>query len=67
MEAFSYCKYLSFNGIELFTVVCLPHKDGQFPTVIYRTPYVDNEELVPEAELCKEKQKHFSNALVWKM
>ena len=63
MGAYSYCKHLSFDEIELFTVVCLPNKDEKFPTVIYRTPYVDNEELIPEDELCANKLGEFASWL----
>ena len=40
MSGISYCKYLSHDGIELFTVVCLPSEGGKFPTLIHREPYV---------------------------
>jgi len=48
----AYFEYLVFNETKLFTVVCLPHRQGTFPTVIYRNPYVDKEECLPEAEVC---------------
>lgn len=43
MENYAYYhEYLSINGEKMFTVILLPKKDGQCPTVIFRTPYVDN-------------------------
>ncbi len=33
-------KYVSINGNALFTMVALPREQGQFPTVICRSPYV---------------------------
>lgn len=40
MEHFSNVEYIEFDGADFFTVVLLPQKDGTFPTVIFRTPYV---------------------------
>ncbi|MBR4867377.1 MAG: CocE/NonD family hydrolase [Clostridia bacterium] len=37
----SYYLYIPHDGVELFTVVVLPQKEGKFPTVIMRNPYVD--------------------------
>ncbi len=51
----AFCCYVSCSGAELFTVICLPEKGGKFPTVLYRTPYVDREEELPEQELCAKK------------
>ncbi|MBQ7916327.1 MAG: hypothetical protein IJ315_06025, partial [Firmicutes bacterium] len=56
-------KYLEFNGAELFTVICLPQGSGQFPTVIYRSPYVDAAELQTEEEICHEKLCEYKNWL----
>ena len=47
--------YLEINKAELFTVVCLPQSRGKFPTVIYRTPYVDAAEQQTEDEICTDK------------
>ena len=49
----AFCKYLTHDGVELFTVVCLPDKNGKFPTVIYRTPYVDESESKSSEEICE--------------
>ena len=48
-----YFEYLNFNNADLFTVICLPQKSGTFPTVIMRTPYVDDDENLSEEEICK--------------
>jgi len=36
--------YLQVMGADLFTVVCLPREGSGFPTVIFRSPYVDSYE-----------------------
>lgn len=55
-----YHQYISYNEAELFTVVCLPGDGDKFPTVIYRSPYVDKDEDTPEAEICAQKQKEYA-------
>ncbi len=40
MKHYGYYEYTKFDGEEFFTVVLLPEKDGCFPTVICRSPYV---------------------------
>ncbi len=40
MEHFAYYEYLPFDNERFFTVVLLPQKDGKFPCVIIRSPYV---------------------------
>ena len=54
-----FCKYLEINGAELFTVVCLPQSCGTFPTVIYRSPYVDAAEQQTEDEICADKLREY--------
>ncbi|MBR6604063.1 MAG: CocE/NonD family hydrolase [Clostridia bacterium] len=60
-----YCKYLlnENDNVKLFTVICLPEENGKFPTVIYRKPYVDKEELMSEEEICKIKSEEFAKWL----
>ena len=41
--------YVQVENAELFTAVCLPQASGRFPTVIYRSPYVDS-----ECDLCEQ-------------
>ena len=48
-------QYLNCNSADLFTVICLPGESGKYPTVLFRNPYVDNEENVSEEELCEKK------------
>ena len=52
----SYYTYLSVEGADLFTVICLPDKCGKYPTVIYRNPYVDSDESLSEDEICAKKE-----------
>lgn len=40
--------YLPVRDAELFTVVCLPEEGERFPTVIFRSPYVDSAQDLPE-------------------
>ncbi len=60
-EYYTYYEYLTFDGIELFTVVCLPNKEGKFPIIIGRSPYVDAYEDVPEQDIVEEfENNHIS-------
>ncbi|MBR4013009.1 MAG: CocE/NonD family hydrolase, partial [Clostridia bacterium] len=45
--------YLNIDNADLFTAVCLPSENGKFPTVIYRSPYVDAMQELSEAEVCE--------------
>lgn len=58
-----YC-YLPVDGAELFTITLLPEKEGKFPVVILRTPYVDVWEEQPEENaalaLLNERKKWLS-------
>lgn len=40
MKYFGYYDYVESEGNKLYTVVLLPEKDGKFPSIIMRTPYV---------------------------
>ena len=56
MSIKAYYEYINSHGADLFTVILLPDKEGAFPTVIVRTPYVDwleskTEEFI--VDLCK--------------
>jgi len=42
MEYRAYYEYLTNNGAGLFTIVLLPYAEGKFPTIIFRSPYVDS-------------------------
>ena len=50
-QSVAYSVYVPVDGAELFTLVCLPKKEGRFPTVIMRSPYVDESEEKDEKEL----------------
>ena len=60
MEHVTFYKYLQNNGADLFTGVCLPCAEGKFPTVIYRAPYVDDEERMTEDEICAKRMRDYS-------
>lgn len=49
---FHFYKYLNFNNAELFTLVWLPEKESRFPTVIFRSPYVDHLAHWSEEDIC---------------
>lgn len=59
----SYCTYVPVENAQLFTVVCLPQKEGHFPTVIYRVPYVDHTEMMTEDQLCEAMLEHHKHWL----
>lgn len=59
-ESIAYYQYVKSENVSLFTVVCLPKREGKFPTVIYRSPYVDKDEETPEAEICVQKQAEYA-------
>ncbi len=46
--------YLNFNNADLFTLAWLPD-EGKFPTVIFRSPYVDNLQDWDEEQICSLK------------
>ena len=58
-----YCEYINFNGAKLFTVACIPEKEGEFPTVIFRSPYVDDAQNMTEEEICNKCLDDFGNWL----
>jgi len=60
MKPLAYFEYVPCEGASLFTVVCLPQKGEKYPTVIYRTPYVDAAEEMPPEEICAQKLEEFS-------
>ena len=57
--------YLPVDGAELFTVVCLPEGSGKYPTVIYRSPYMDQLRKMTDEEAADDRAafcKHFTDA-----
>ncbi len=57
-----YYKYLPLNGEELFTVVLLPAKEGKFPVVVCRSPYVKNTVNTTEEAIV---QSYYSSMKLW--
>ena len=54
--------YVNVLGVKLFTVICLPNATDKFPTVIFRSPYVDYAETMSADEAIAhvaEMQKSF--------
>lgn len=58
----AFWKYLAFNGADLFTLIYLPASSGKFPTVLYRAPYVDDDEFASEEAVC---EKYFLEFKAW--
>lgn len=58
-----YFEYLAFNEAKLFTTICLPDKNGKFPTVIMRSPYFDDDEFLSEEEVGKKYLQFFQRWL----
>lgn len=52
------CTYMT--DAQLFTVVLLPGGAEKYPAVIYRTPYVDAEEMMTEAEIIETRAAEFA-------
>ena len=55
MEAFY--EYYEFNGANFFTLVSKPQKEGRFPIVITRSPYVSGLKDKTEEELLEQYKK----------
>ena len=55
----TYYEYLKNNEAELFTVISLPDRNGVYPVVIYRNPYVDADEMTSEDEICARKAAEY--------
>ena len=57
--------YIPVDEAELFTVVCLPEGSGKYPTVIYRSPYMDQLRKMTDEEAAADRAafcKHFTDA-----
>ncbi len=46
----AYHEYIVSEGTPLFTGICLPEAEGKFPVVIYRSPYVDDNEALTDED-----------------
>ncbi|MBR4880610.1 MAG: CocE/NonD family hydrolase, partial [Clostridia bacterium] len=53
---------LNYNNADLFTLVWLPEEKGKFPSVLFRSPYVDHLADWDEDEICKLK---YDEAKYW--
>ena len=56
MDFYANAEYIEFDNVQFFTIVLLPQKSGSFPTVVFRTPYVQadvekSEEAIVEGSL----------------
>ena len=51
MERYAYSVRIESGNVSLYTLVALPNRDGRFPVILYRSPYVDNERTPSDAEL----------------
>lgn len=51
MKFYTKIEYIKFNNATFFTVVLLPQKFGSYPTVIFRSPYVQNTENMSDYEV----------------
>lgn len=56
-----YYEYLNNKDADLFTVVCRPDKNGKYPTVITRSPYVDDDALLSEEKICENRLNDFQS------
>ena len=54
--------YLNHDGECFFTIVLLPEKDGVFPIVVSRSPYVKDAVDIPESEVA---QAYYSKMKNW--
>ena len=52
MDSNTFFEYVPSDGIRLFTVAMLPSREGAYPTVVIRCPYVDWLETWTEKDIC---------------
>lgn len=62
MKHHIYYKYLEFNDEKFFTICLLPEKNGKFPIVISRSPYVNHTVDMPEEKVA---QDYYHRAKHW--
>lgn len=62
MNGYAYYEYLKISGERLFTVIALPQREGKFPTVVCRSPYVKSTVMKSEEELA---QNHLESSAAW--
>ncbi len=67
----AYSVYMQADAAELFTAVCLPEPGEKFPTVLFRSPYVDDAQNKTDDEVtaaAAAAQAHFTDAgyaVIW--
>ena len=57
MSRYAYHTYLTVGDADIFTVVCLPEREGKFPTIIARSPYVDTEQDLSEEQIVESRTR----------
>lgn len=57
-----YYEYLKLNGEQFFTIILLPNKQGKFPVVVCRSPYVKNTVDMPEEKIV---QEYYDSSKLW--
>ncbi|MBR4296280.1 MAG: CocE/NonD family hydrolase [Clostridia bacterium] len=60
---YAYYEYIEIEGNKLFTVILLPEKDGSFPTVVLRSPYVQNQAEQSEDDIVQNCLNSFDSWL----
>ncbi|MBR5817203.1 MAG: CocE/NonD family hydrolase, partial [Clostridia bacterium] len=60
MKHYGYFEYIKFDGEAFFTVVLLPSKEGCFPTVVCRSPYVKSTLGKTEADITEDYLSSFN-------
>ena len=63
MKYYTSINYIELNNIHFFTAVFLPNREGSFPTVIFRSPYVSHEINIPESEIIQNHLNSYKNWL----
>ncbi|MBR2453774.1 MAG: CocE/NonD family hydrolase [Clostridia bacterium] len=63
MNCHSEYQYLKLNGESFFTAILLPEKNGRFPTVLCRSPYVSAAVDMPEEEIVQKYLLSYENWL----
>jgi hypothetical protein len=58
-----YYEYIRHDGEDFFTAVLLPEEDGEFPIIVWRSPYVQSTREKREEEIVEEYLASFSTAL----
>ena len=57
-----YSEFMGAQDASLFTIICLPKREGKFPTIIMRCPYVDQEEFRDIADI---ERDHLGGKKMW--